>query len=77
MNLARTLILAALASQLGGCAAYIVQMRLTSDTAGPDYVLLRDDGERIYDCYSKPNGTDWDPTCVKVKLKASAGSSDD
>lgn len=64
------------AGSLSGCASYMVQMRVSSDDAGPDYVIMRLNGstEKVFDCYSRPNGQDWDPTCVKVKFQTQPGN---
>lgn len=69
------LILAVLSS---GCASYMVQMKLSDDEGGPDYVIMKinGNGEKVYDCESRPNGTDWDPTCVKVKFQNNPGDAD-
>lgn len=53
-----------------GCAYYVVQMKVSEDPGGPDYVILKNGDQKVYDCLSRPDGERWDPTCVKVKLQA-------
>jgi hypothetical protein len=57
---------------LGGCAytVQVVDVRDAGEIAGPDYVIVKiqGGGEKVYDCYSKPNGETWDPVCVQVEL---------
>ncbi len=54
---------------LGGCATFALYM--PAKEGGPDYVIVKTLGnnEKVYDCYSNPNGDVWDPTCVKVKFR--------
>lgn len=72
------LLLLAASTSLSGCATYMVQMKLSDDANGADYVIMKTNGDRekVFDCLSRPNGTDWDPTCVKVKFKTNVGDAD-
>ncbi|HMV69079.1 MAG TPA: hypothetical protein PKA64_19690 [Myxococcota bacterium] len=62
------LVIAVLSS---GCASYMVQMKVSAEDGGPDYVIMRVNGnaEKVFDCLSRPDGVNWDPTCVKVKFQ--------
>lgn len=60
-----------------GCAKqYVVAMRQSGVESGPDYILVQAHGpadrQRVYDCYSKPDGDVWNPTCVRVDLRDEA-----
>lgn len=54
---------------LAGCATFTLYMPEREE--GPDYVIVKTIGstEKVFDCYSAPNGEVWDPTCVRVRFR--------
>jgi len=51
-----------------GCNRYAVSIH-TISTPSEHFVVIESGGagsERVLDCYSKPNGSTWDPTCKEV-----------
>lgn len=55
---------------LAGCfKTYVVEM--SDPDADAHYVLVQSaasGNSKVYDCQARPNGKDWDPTCVKAKM---------
>lgn len=68
--MSRLALVVALLAASTGCARYTLAMRQTDDAMGPDYVLLRQKGniQRVFDCYSRPDGETWRPVCVRVQF---------
>lgn len=64
------LLLTVLPLFLAGCLkTYVVEM--SDPAADAHYVLVQSGASgnsKIYDCQARPNGKDWDPTCVKAKM---------
>ena len=55
------------------CSSYIVQIH-AAETDRNHYVLLKikpGGTDHVYDCYSKPDGQSWSPTCREVTVKDS------
>lgn len=53
------------------CASqYLVQIH-GAETDRNHYVVIRakSGGQFVYDCYSKPEGTTWKPTCREVAME--------
>lgn len=61
---------------LTGCLkTYVVEM--SDPAADAHYVVIQSGASgnsRVYDCQARPNGTDWDPTCIKARMLASPPS---
>lgn len=36
-------------------------------------IVTKRDNMRVYDCLSRPDGSAWNPTCVRADLKGEAG----
>jgi hypothetical protein len=57
---------------LAGCAytVQVIDVRDAGEVSGPDYVIVKiqGQGEKVYDCYSKPDGKAWAPECVQVEM---------
>ena len=67
------LLAVSMAAVLGSssCASQYVAMIHGSETEKNHYVLVRakSGGQFVYDCYSKPDGTAWKPTCREVTME--------
>ena len=61
---------------LASCASYTLYVH-DEETDNNHYVLLRAGAARetVWDCYSKPDG-EWDPICIKVKMRQAARGRD-
>lgn len=79
MRAAFVLAFAATLMTTTGCAKqYVVAMRQSGVETGPDYILVQQrngDHQHVYDCYSKPDGDVWNPTCVRVDFRDEAPAS--
>lgn len=55
-----------------GCMkSYVVNM--SDPDMDAHYVLVQtgvQGASKVYDCLSRPDGRNWDPTCVKAKMMA-------
>lgn len=64
------ILLAVLPLSLAGCLkTYVVEM--SDPAADAHYVLVQSSASgnsKVYDCLARPNGKDWDPTCVRAKM---------
>jgi hypothetical protein len=55
---------------LQGCSHYTILMH-AGETPKNHYIIIDNDdwnGNRCYDCYSRPDSVNWKPTCKEVKF---------
>ena len=75
----RLLALFATIATLTGCAKhYDVYMDTQQQGQTGHYVVIESKmsgqgGMKVYDCLSMPNGSAWNPTCVKADMRGEAG----